>query len=69
LLPGLALDTLTVMGDISGTSSYGDLSKLFLYGDGWKDLHYISPSSELLGYKFDEELMLDRHLRQPQPSN
>lgn len=71
LLPGLELDTLTVLGDSDSTSAYENLDKLVRYGDGWKVLHYLTltPSSDFLGYKLNDELMLGRHLRQPQPSN
>jgi hypothetical protein len=68
LLPGLELGTLTVLGEYGCSSSYENLDKLVRYGDGWKELHYLSQSSYLLGYKF-VDTMGDYHLRQPQPAN
>ena len=75
LLPGLELDTLTVLGDRTSLVSYETLNMLVRYSDGWKKLHYLSPTSEFLGYKDDmrtfgpSDHMLNRYLRQPQPSD
>jgi hypothetical protein len=75
LLPGLELDTLTVLGSRGAQVSYDTLNMLVRYSDGWKELHYVSHTSELLGYKNDmpafgmSDSMLDHYLRQPQPSD
>ncbi|RYP80754.1 hypothetical protein DL769_002301 [Monosporascus sp. CRB-8-3] len=50
LLPGLKLNTLTVLRGHVDLISYGSLSGLIADGDGWKELRYISHSSSLLGY-------------------
>jgi hypothetical protein len=61
LLPGLELDTLTIMDDYPDITSYEDLGVVIHYGDGWKELHYMSRTSGLLGF--------DDYVRQPQPSD
>ncbi|RYP47261.1 hypothetical protein DL768_006645 [Monosporascus sp. mg162] len=50
LLPGLKLNTLTVLRGHVDLTSYDNLSQLVADGDGWKELRYISHSSSLLGY-------------------
>lgn len=74
LLPGLKLDVLTILGDKQPDVSYQTLNMLIRHSNGWKELRYISHSSEFLGFK--DELMLFlpsnhalAHLcyRQPQP--
>lgn len=51
LLPGLQLDTLTVLrGCCPDAVSYDTLSALIAEGDGWKELRYISHNSTLLGF-------------------
>ncbi|RYP28601.1 hypothetical protein DL767_007142 [Monosporascus sp. MG133] len=50
LLPGLKLNTLTVLRGHVDLTSYDSLSGLIADGDGWKELRYISHSSSLLGY-------------------
>lgn len=75
LLPGLELDTLIILGNRGANVSYETLNMLVRYSDGWKELHYISHTSEFLGYKDDlptfglNDPMIDHYLRQPQPSD
>lgn len=38
------------------------------YGSGWKELHFISVASELLGFGEVHMPMFDLHRRRPQPS-
>ena len=49
-LPGLCLDTLTVLGDHipSGRGDLADLDQLIRQGDGWKELYYLSHNSTVL---------------------
>jgi hypothetical protein len=54
LLSGLELDRLTILDDQSSYNSYYALSMLVRHSDGWKELHYLSRSSELLGYRYDK---------------
>ena len=74
LLPGLELDTLTILGNRGASVAYHTLNMLVRYSDGWKELHYLSHTSELLGYKEDMSIfgpldpMVDQYLRQPQPT-
>ncbi|CAI0654197.1 unnamed protein product [Colletotrichum noveboracense] len=49
-LPGLCLETLTVLGTRSPPISYSTLTGLIGVSHGWKELRYISHSSALLGY-------------------
>jgi hypothetical protein len=53
LLPGLKLDRLTVLGAKEPGLSYETLKMLVRYGDGWKELHYRSHNSKLLGHKLN----------------
>lgn len=75
LLPGLELDTLTVLGGKDPQVSYDTLNMLIRYSDGWKELHYLSHTSGLLAYKDDmpsfgmSDPMANRYMRQPQPSD
>ena len=75
LLPGLELDTLTILGNRDDSVNYDTLNMLVRYSDGWKELHYLSHTSEFLGYKDDmptfglSDPMIDRYLRQPQPTD
>jgi hypothetical protein len=62
LLPGLKLDRLTVLGTLDPKESYSALDFLIKYGDGWKELHYISHASTFIAHKrtwfsLDEELL------------
>jgi hypothetical protein len=74
LLPGLELDTLTILGTRGASIAYHTLNMLVRYSDGWKELHYLSHTSEFLGYKDDMPVlglpdpMIDQYLRQPQPT-
>jgi hypothetical protein len=66
LLPGLCLDTLSVLGPSTGSRAYETLDELVKYGNGWKELHYITRDSAMLGLK-----MLNKRLNktvEPQPS-
>lgn len=75
LLPGLNLDTLTVLGCKGEDVCYESLNWLIRYSDGWKELRFLSHSSAFLGYK-DNMLyfgpsypMYNKYLRQPQPAD
>lgn len=72
LLPGLQLDTLTVLrGHGDGVYSYGSLNGLIAESDGWKELHFLSYNSVLLGYGDPSGYWglpgLPRYTRRPQP--
>ncbi|KAF2496299.1 hypothetical protein BU16DRAFT_609075 [Lophium mytilinum] len=68
LLPGLRLDTLTVLAPAHGTIAYDTLDGLINRGNGWKELHFITPNSEMLGFAKVEMFMMDPYWRKPQPS-
>lgn len=68
LLPGLCLDTLSVLGLSNGLLAYNTLDGLIKDGNGWKELRYITPTSEMLGFKRVNMLMTDPYWRKPQPS-
>ncbi|KAM0692947.1 hypothetical protein Q7P36_007504 [Cladosporium allicinum] len=55
LLPGLKLDTLTVVGTraLGPFESFYNLDLMIRHSDGWKELHYLSDNSEPLAYKVD----------------
>lgn len=74
LLPGLQLDSLTVLNLYGGAVSYDVLNTLIKYGQGWKELRYISHSSQLLGYTQELDMFYDKQFdeqyqRKPQPAN
>ena len=50
LLTGLRLDTLTIRGVCQGERNYEVLHDLVHRGQGWRELRYISPRSEMLGF-------------------
>ncbi|RYP47748.1 hypothetical protein DL768_006241 [Monosporascus sp. mg162] len=75
LLPGLCLDTLTVLGLRTKEVSYDTLNGLITESSGWKELHYISHSSEVLGFArleqfhLGDEVEKHRYWRKPQPAH
>ncbi|KAH8656437.1 hypothetical protein BGZ61DRAFT_372166 [Ilyonectria robusta] len=75
LLPGLRLDTLTVLGTPPYQVSYDTLNGLISESCGWKELRYISDSSEVLGFPrlepldSDDEVEKHRYWRKPQPAH
>ncbi|KID96849.1 hypothetical protein MAJ_07235, partial [Metarhizium majus ARSEF 297] len=74
LLPGLQLDTFTVLNMYGESVSYDVLNTLIKYGEGWKELRFISHGSSLLGYAqppdiFNDEHFNERYQRKPQPAH
>ncbi|RYP76920.1 hypothetical protein DL771_001473 [Monosporascus sp. 5C6A] len=65
LLPGLKLNTLTVLRGHVDLTSYDSLSVLIADGDGWKELRYISHSSSLLGYGAPDDPIIPFDLNDP----
>jgi hypothetical protein len=68
LLPELRLDKLTVLGPSSGEVAYDTLEGLIKYGNGWRELHFITPNSTMLGFAKMDMFMADPYWRKPQPS-
>ncbi|KAH6885185.1 hypothetical protein B0T10DRAFT_492155 [Thelonectria olida] len=74
LLTGLCLDTLTVLGMRLPILSYETSDGLIGDSFGWKELRYISHTSEMLGFSkprgfpFADEAERRRHWRRPQPA-
>ncbi|KAJ7685423.1 hypothetical protein DFH06DRAFT_1277783 [Mycena polygramma] len=73
LLPGLALDRLTVLGPRGREVCYETLDMLVRHGTGWKELYYLSHNSTFLAYEHDWFAAVgaedeNRYLRVPQPS-
>ncbi|KAI3337915.1 hypothetical protein F4824DRAFT_488828 [Ustulina deusta] len=62
-LPGLQLDILTVLGDSNPYDSYISVQYMIAGGNGWKELHYITKTPEMLAYALQNGVK-----RQPQPS-
>ncbi|RYP09133.1 hypothetical protein DL765_008558 [Monosporascus sp. GIB2] len=74
LLPGLRLDTLTVLGDADYRHGYETLDELVREGSGWRELRFVSPSCALLGYAntmplFTDDTQERRFWRKPQPAD
>ncbi|KAF2854832.1 hypothetical protein T440DRAFT_464964 [Plenodomus tracheiphilus IPT5] len=74
LLPALCLDTLTVFGAGSPKDAYYTLDDLIRRGNGWKELHFVSRSSHMLGNKvvagrclLTSAELWSKNRRQPQP--
>jgi hypothetical protein len=67
LLPGLQLDKLTVLGLSSGEITYHTLEGLVKHGTGWRELHFITPNSTMLGFGRRSLFMADPFWRKPQP--
>ncbi|KAF2813418.1 uncharacterized protein BDZ99DRAFT_460660 [Mytilinidion resinicola] len=68
LLPELRLDTLTILGPAEGDIAYDTLDGLIKHGNGWKELHFITPNSKMLGFAKLDMFMMDPYWRKPQPS-
>ncbi|OTA96221.1 hypothetical protein M434DRAFT_28082 [Hypoxylon sp. CO27-5] len=72
LLPGLSLDRLTVLGSYDSSADYSTLNKLIKESNGWKELHYITQNSEILGYRHhnaDKRSRDERDERVPEPAH
>lgn len=63
LLQGLRLDTLTVLGCGNPSFDYDTLRNLVRNGNGWKELRFLAPTSEMLTPQFQQR----GYLREPQP--
>ena len=69
LLPGLSLNTLTVLGPSQGPIAYDTLDGLIEYGNGWRELHFITPNSSMLSFKKIDIFMAIQYWRKPQPAS
>jgi hypothetical protein len=76
LLPGLKLDTLTVVGTGAQRplEAFYNLDTMIRHSDGWKELHYLSDNSEHLDYKINgtDDSLWDpkpQYSPRPQPSD
>ncbi|KAJ6190888.1 hypothetical protein N7519_000909 [Penicillium mononematosum] len=56
LLPGLRLDKLTVLGPSDGRLAYDTLDRLIEYGNRWRELHFLTPNSQMLCFAKDDFL-------------
>ena len=68
LLPGMSLDNLTVLGSSGGAIAYDTLGGLIKHGNGWREFHFITANSEMLGFAKIDVFMVDQYRRKPQPS-
>ncbi|KAJ5116956.1 hypothetical protein N7456_001304 [Penicillium angulare] len=66
-LPGLRLNTLTVLGSTHGPTSYMDLQELVRVGNGWRNLHFIAPNSKIFGFPAGGFHNEEPICREPQP--
>ncbi|KAL2011624.1 hypothetical protein VTN00DRAFT_4342 [Thermoascus crustaceus] len=57
---------LTPIGDEDDV--YYRLAWALKYGNGWRELHFITPNSKFLGFAKVDMLMADPYWRRPQPS-
>lgn len=64
----MSLDNLTILGSSSGVISYDTLEGLVKHGNGWRELHFITANSEMLGFAKAPTLIGDPYWRKPQPS-
>ncbi|KAM3422969.1 hypothetical protein BST61_g448 [Cercospora zeina] len=65
MLPGLNLDRLTILGHKHPRISYDTLDNLIKYSSGWRELYYLSHTSEMLGFLSPLSLPSKRRLPQP----
>jgi hypothetical protein len=68
LLPGLRLDTLTVLGDYGPEVAYITIDGLVNYGNEWRELRYITGDSRMLGFRRVQFYHQILYARKPQPS-
>ena len=68
LLPVMSLDNLTVLESSSGVIAYDTLGGLIKHGNGWRELHFITANSRMLGFAKAGMFMTDPYRRKPQPS-
>lgn len=72
-MPGLQLDTFTVLSPGEDDYDYEVLDALIEYGDGWKELRFICQISSQLGYEFPDNVYRSKHSRnyprKPQPAH
>ncbi|KAJ5995891.1 hypothetical protein N7481_002868 [Penicillium waksmanii] len=69
LLPSLQVDTLTVLGPVRGHASYTMMSEFIQHSTGWKELHFITPNSNMLDFEIVRFFAgVPPILREPQPS-
>ena len=67
LLPELRLDRLTVLGSSRGEIGYDTLDGLIKYGNGWRELEFITLNSTM--HQFTEmDILGDLDWHKPQPS-
>ncbi|PGH29360.1 hypothetical protein GX50_07884 [[Emmonsia] crescens] len=67
LLPGLRLDTLTVLADTGPEVAYQTLEMFIQHGHGWKELHFICHTSSVLAYSDESSHGPSSYRREPQP--
>ena len=67
LLRGLRLDKLTVLGPSSGGMAYDTLDGLIRYGNGWRELRFITPNSTMIALPEFEMSMGYGYRRKRQP--
>jgi hypothetical protein len=68
LLPGLRLDTLTVLGDYGPEVAYITLDGLVNNGNEWRELRYLTAESRMLGFRRVQFYHQILYARKPQPS-
>ncbi|KAI0970632.1 hypothetical protein F4678DRAFT_473071 [Xylaria arbuscula] len=66
-ISGLQLDRLTIISDELSSSAYCEVSRLIKFCDGWKELHYIHYTLDMLG--FAPRGWMPTIYRKPQPSH
>lgn len=69
MLPGLRLDNLIVISSGLPELDYMTVSELVQKGDGWKELCYICPDSEMLAFKFQRNNTNEISGLERQPEN
>lgn len=68
LLPGLQLDKLTVLGLSTGPTDYDTVEGLVKHGTGWREVHFVTPNSTMLGFGRTDISVSCPCWRKPQPS-
>ncbi|PLB48403.1 hypothetical protein P170DRAFT_326501, partial [Aspergillus steynii IBT 23096] len=71
LIPGLYLDTLTVINTDGPELAYENVNYLIRFGSGWRELHFITGNSEMLAFprrSIEHNETTQFQWRDPQPS-
>ena len=62
----MSLDNLAVLRSSGGVIAYDTLGGLIKHGNGWRELHFVTANSKMLGFAKVRTFMADPYWRKPQ---